>query len=152
VDVKAEALDRLEIRLKQQLACLSRTPAPEIEPDGHCHTPYTCEHWDRCTATKPADWVFYMPNFNAGRRAKLQALGVESIAAIPNDFRLSPRQEIVRDVTRNGRQFVASDLSERLDGFGPPGFYLDFEAFLPAVPLYSGTHPYQTIPFQWSLH
>jgi Domain of unknown function(DUF2779) len=34
----------------------------------------------------------------------------------------------------------------------PYGFYLDFEAFLPAVPLYPGTRPYQTIPFQWSLH
>ena len=40
----------------------------------------------------------------------------------------------------------------RLDGFGPPALYLDFEAFLPAVPLYPGTQPYETIPFQWSLH
>jgi uncharacterized protein DUF2779 len=93
-----------------------------------------------------------MPHFNAGRRAELQALGVESISAIPGDFRLSTRQEIVRDVTRNGKPFVASDLSERLDGFGPPAFYLDFEAFFPAVPLYPGIRPYQTVPFQWSLH
>jgi hypothetical protein len=155
VDVKAGAIDHrdgIETRLKKQLACLSGTPAPKIEPDGHCHTPYTCEHWDRCTATKPADWVFYMPDFNAGRRAELDALGVGSISAIPDDFRLSPRQEIVREVTRNGKPFIALDLSERLDGFGPPAFYLDFEAFLPAVPLYPGTYPYQTIPFQWSLH
>jgi hypothetical protein len=155
VDVKAEAIDRLdgiEIRLKEQLACLSRTEAPEIEPDAHCHGPYTCEHWDRCTASKPPDWAFYMPNFNVARRAELRALGVESISAIPNEFPLSSRQQIIRDATRNGRPFVAPDLSERLDGFGPPAFYLDFEAFLPAVPLYPGTRPYQTIPFQWSLH
>jgi hypothetical protein len=129
VDVKAEAVDHLdgiEIRLNEQLACLSGSRAPKIEPDAHCHAPYTCEHWDRCTASKPADWVFYMPNFNAGRRAELQALGVEAISAIPDDFPLSPRQEIIRDMTRNGRPFVAPDLSERLDGFGPPAFYLDF--------------------------
>ena len=47
---------------------------------------------------------------------------------------------------------MASDLPERLNGFGPPAFYLDFEAFLPVVPLYAGCRPYQTIPFQWSLH
>ena len=93
-----------------------------------------------------------MPNFNAARRAELKSLGVDSISAIPDGFRLSPRQEIIRDMTRNGRPFVASDLSERLDGFGPPAFYLDFEAFLPAAPLYPRTRPYQTIPFQWSLH
>jgi hypothetical protein len=89
----------------------------------------------------PTDWVYRMPKFNAARRAELKVLGVESISAIPDDFRLSPRPEIIRDATRTGKPFVASDLSERLDGFGPPAFYLDFR-----------TRPYQTIPFQWSLH
>jgi hypothetical protein len=30
--------------------------------------------------------------------------------------------------------------------------YLDFEAMMPAIPLYEGTRPYQALPFQWSLH
>ena len=47
---------------------------------------------------------------------------------------------------------MGSGLPERLNGFGPPAFYLDFETFMPAVPVYPGTRPYQTIPFQWSLH
>jgi len=89
VEVKTETrkrLDGIEIRLKQQLACLSRTQAPKIEPDGHCHAPYSCEHWDRCTASKPADWVFHMPNLNAARRTELKALGVESISSIRRIF------------------------------------------------------------------
>lgn len=155
VDVKAEVnkkLDGIEAQLRKQRACLSQAKAPQIEPEAHCHTPVSCEHWERCTDSKPADWVFHMPNLTAPRRAELKALGVESIAEIPGDFRLSPRQTVVRDVTRNGQPFVASDLAERLHGFGPPAFYLDFEAFLPAVPLYPGTRPYQVLPFQWSLH
>jgi hypothetical protein len=39
-----------------------------------------------------------------------------------------------------------------LEAFGPPACYLDFEAMMPPIPLYEGTRPYQTIPFQWSLH
>ncbi len=155
VEVKTKTRRRLngiKTRIKKQVACLSRPQAPKIEPDAHCHAPYSCEHWEDCTASKPTDWVFHMPNLSAGRRAELQVLGVQSISAIPDDFQLSPRQKIIRDVTRNGKPFVAPDLSERLDGFGPPAFYLDFEAFLPAVPLYPRTRPYQTIPFQWSLH
>ncbi len=154
-DVKAEVksrLDDIETRLTEQFACLSLAEAPEIEPEAHCHSPFSCEHWERCTESKPDDWAFHMPNFSAARRAELKALGVDSISAIPADFRLSPRQEIIRDVTRTSKPFVAPDLSARLDSFGPPAFYLDFEAFLPAVPLYPGTQPYQTIPFQWSLH
>jgi hypothetical protein len=155
VDVKRETKKRLadiEARLRKQLRCLLRTQAPKIEPDAHCHSPYSCEHWGDCTASKPADWVFYMPHLSAVRCAQLKALGVESISAIPNDFHLSPRQTIIRDVTRSRKPRVGSDLPERLHGFGPPAFYLDFEAFFPAMPLYPGTRPYQTIPFQWSLH
>jgi Domain of unknown function(DUF2779) len=155
VEVKAQARRRLngiETQIKEQLACLSRPHAPKIEPDAHCHAPYSCDHWADCAAAKPKDWVFYLPNLRARQRAELRVLGVEAISAIPEDFRLSPRQKIIRDVTRNGKPFVASDLSGRLRGFGPPAFYLDFEAFLPAAPLYLRTRPYQVIPFQWSLH
>jgi hypothetical protein len=155
VEVKSEAKRRLAgiaERLKKQLGYLSRDDAPKVEPDAHCHSPYSCEYWERCTASKPVDWVFYMPRLNAARRAELKALGVDSIAAIPDDFRLSLRQTMIRDVMRSGKACVALDLAERLHGLGPPAFYLDFEAFQPAVPLYSGTRPYQTIPFQWSLH
>jgi hypothetical protein len=155
VEVKIEARKRLvgiEASIRKQLACLSRAQAPEVEPDGHCHYPYSCEYWDRCTAFKPADWIFYLPNLRAGRREELEALGVESISGIPDDFPLSPRQKVVRHVTRSGKLFVAPELSDLLKGYGPPAFYLDFEAFLPAVPLYVGTKPYQVIPFQWSLH
>jgi hypothetical protein len=123
VEVKAEAKGRLtgiETRLKKQLRCLSRTQAPKVEPEAHCHSPYSCEHWESCTASKPADWVFYMPHLSAPRRAELRGLGVDSISAIPNDFRLSPRQTIIRDVTRSGKPRVGSDLPERLQGFGPP--------------------------------
>jgi hypothetical protein len=155
VDVKTEVKRRLlgiEARIKQQRVCLSQAKAPKVEPESHCHTPVSCEHWESCMASKPTDWVFHMPHFSVARRGELKALGIESISAIPDDFRLSPRQTVIRDVTRNGAPYVAADLSQRLRGFGPPAFYLDFEAFLPAVPLYPGTQPYQTIPFQWSLH
>lgn len=33
-----------------------------------------------------------------------------------------------------------------------PLYFLDFETFNPAIPPFSGTRPYQKIPFQFSLH
>lgn len=145
-------LDGIKKRLKTQFARLCLSKAPEVEPGDHCHDPISCDHWENCTRNKPADWIFYMPKLNASRRAELDTLGVQSISAIPDDFPLSPRQRIVRDVTRTGMPYVASELARRLKSFGPPAYYLDFEAFLPAVPIYPGTRPYQVIPFQWSLH
>jgi hypothetical protein len=52
----------------------------------------------------------------------------------------------------SGKPYIATDLGSSLDAFGPPACYLDFEAMMPPIPLYEGTRPYQTIPFQWSLH
>lgn len=62
VEVKTKArrrLDGIEPQIKKQLACLSRPHAPKIEPDAHCHAPYSCGHWEDCTASKPKDWVMH---------------------------------------------------------------------------------------------
>ena len=83
---------------------------------------------------------------------ELKARGIESISSIPADFPLTSKQVIIRDATASGKPYIATDLGRLLQPFGPPACYLDFEAMMPPIPLYEGTRPYQTIPFQWSLH
>ena len=43
-------------------------------------------------------------------------------------------------------------IEEFLGNLKYPLYYLDFETFNTAVPIYDGTRPYQNIPFQFSLH
>ena len=50
------------------------------------------------------------------------------------------------------RPFISPSLRSRLEEITLPAGFLDFETISPAIPLYSGTRPYQQIPFQWSLH
>ena len=128
------------------------TELPDAEPGSQCGTPYACEFQDRCTANKPDDWITYLPRLTAARASALKALGIEAISAIPADFPLTWKQAIIRDATASGQPYVAPDLARLLRGYGPPACYLDFEAMMPPIPLYEGTRPYQTIPFQWSLH
>jgi hypothetical protein len=131
---------------------LGMVELPAAEPGSQCGTPYACEFWDRCTAKKPADWTFYLPRLSQASVGELKALGIESISLIPADFLLTPKQVIIRDATAGGHPYVAPDLAGLLSKCGPPACYLDFEAMMPPIPLYEGTRPYQTIPFQWSLH
>ena len=51
-----------------------------------------------------------------------------------------------------GEAIVSRDLCAQLADVIHPTAFLDFETFMPALPVYAGTRPYQTIPFQWSLH
>jgi hypothetical protein len=151
-DDVAAALADLPGRLPAMRDCLNTGTPPEVEPGLQCGAPYPCEFWDRCTAHKPPDWVFYLPRRSAAQAEALAARSIEAISAIPPDFPLTARQAVIRDAVATGQPFVAPDLAHLLRSYGPPACYLDFEAMMAPIPLYEGTRPYQTIPFQWSLH
>ena len=151
-DAVAAALIHLSDHLPAMRACLGATMPSEVEPGAQCGNPYRCEFWDRCTGHKPDDWVSYMPRLSQSQADGLKARGIETISAIPPDFPLTGRQAVIREAIATGQPFVAPDLKRLLRNFGPPACYLDFEAMMPPIPLYEGTRPYQTIPFQWSLH
>ena len=147
-----ERLASLPTKLNAIRDGLGQAALPFAKPGKQCSSPYGCEFWDECTADKPVDWVAKLPRLSARQTDELAALGIESIAQIPADFRLTAKQGIIRDVMASGRPFVAPKLGQLLHRFGPPALYLDFEAMMPAIPLYEGTRPYQALPFQWSLH
>jgi len=151
-DPVAAKLVDLPSRLQAMRGCLGMVELPDAEPGSQCGTPYACEFWDRCTAKKPTDWTFYLPRLSQRRVSELKALGIESISLIPADFPLAAKQIIIRDAMASGHPYVGPDLAGLLRCCGPPTCYLDFEAMMPPIPLYQGTRPYQTIPFQWSLH
>jgi hypothetical protein len=50
------------------------------------------------------------------------------------------------------REHVAPGLRAALEDITYPVYHLDFEAFMPAIPRFAGTHPYDAVPFQYSLH
>ena len=155
LDVKADATNRMEgiaDRIAELMACLRKRKEPAIEPGSHCSSPHGCDYWGRCTADKPEDWVVFLPHITTKRLAALNAAGIESVAAIPEDFSLTSQQRVIRDVLVTGHPFVAPDLERLLKSFGAPALYLDFETFAPTIPIYEGTRPFQAIPFQWSLH
>jgi hypothetical protein len=139
-------------RLPAMRDALRTDDQPYAEPGQQCGTPHECEFWDRCTADKTADWIAYLPRLSEASASELKTRGIESISAIPSDFPLTLKQSVIRDVIASGRPYVSLDLAGLLRGCGPPACYLDFEAMMPPIPLYEGTRPYQTIPFQWSLH
>ena len=72
---------------------------------------------------------------------------------IPANIKLSAAQQIQQNCEIGGKSFVDKEVvHEFLDSLQYPLYYLDFETFNPAIPIYNGTRPYQKIPFQFSLH
>ena len=157
--VRVDVTEDVEMRLADvptllpaMRTTLATAAEPTVEPGPHCSTPYDCAFWDRCTADKPGDWVHHMPRLKQAQKDHLAERGIVAISDIPADFPLAWKQGVIREAIITGRPYVAPDLARLLHQFGPPACYLDFEAMMPPIPLYEGTRPYQTLPFQWSLH
>lgn len=135
-------------------ATMSAEEAPDIAPGAHCRVPFLCPYFAHCTRDlpSPAHGIGELPNLKADRREALEALGIEEIADIPPDFDLTDRQRTIRQSVVEGRTVVHGDLGRRLDELEPPVRHLDFETYMPPIPRFAGTAPFEVLAFLFSVH
>ncbi len=127
---------------------------PDILPGDHCFTPYDCPYYAHCTRDDvyPDHGIGELPGLRAGRRAQLEEAGIEEIRDIPSEFPLTHVQQIVRRAVREQEAVVHGGISSMLARLTLPVHYLDFETFMPAIPRFAGTRPYDFVPFLFSVH
>jgi predicted RecB family nuclease len=134
-------------RLAAMKAALLEPEPPVIEPDHHCHSPYECPFWAHCTHEKPARWIYHLPGAKQIVNRLVQQ-GITTIDEIPEGTTLSLAQRRVKD----NIEWVSPKLAAELQSVRYPVHHLDFETVMLAVPRFSSTRPYQSIPVQWSNH
>jgi hypothetical protein len=137
----------VQTQLEEMWNVLERPAPPMIAPDGHCYQPYECPFWDHCTKEKSPRWVFHLPGSSKIQKL-LRKEGVETIDDIPDHVQLSDIQQHVK----NNVEWISPLLRARLQSVRYPVHHLDFETFMPAIPVFPHTRPYRPMPFQWSNH
>jgi hypothetical protein len=126
---------------------------PAVDIGRQCTNPYRCEFYRHCREGAPEHHVEELPSASRKLLEALSCAGITDIRDIPEGFSgLSPLQQRVRECVIAEEPYFGSGLSAALDAIPRPLYFLDFETFNPALPVYPGTQPYQVIPFQWSLH
>lgn len=139
--------------LAEMWSVLNADSVPDVGIGSHCTTPYPCPFYGHCHQDEPEHPINQLPRIKAGVLKELDGSGIRDIREIPSGFAgLSGLQERVRDCVVSGQPYIGPGLGSELLGIKAPIHFLDFETFGPALPLYDSTRPYQTIPFQWSLH
>ena len=79
--------------------------------------------------------------------------GVENIRDIPEDIKLNDKQGIQRNCEIKGTVHIDKDkIKHFLKKLQYPIYYLDFETFSNAIPMFDDLHPYFQVPFQFSIH
>ncbi len=121
-------LEAIPGEVRAMHALLEQASVPVVEPGSQCKTPYQCEFWKHCTVDKTPEW------FVARQRARAELRAHRFEAA------------------QSGEPWVSGALAVTLAPAQPPVWYLDFEALVSAMPVFPGTHPFEALPFQWSLH
>lgn len=137
----------------EMLAMLDTAEPPAVPIGKHCDNPYTCSFYGHCHEFLPSRPVTELPRISEALLDSLVADGIFAIEDIPLDYpQLSSAQRGVCELVRSGEPRMVGDVRRSLAGLTYPIHFLDFEAFMSALPLYPGTRPWQTIAFQWSDH
>lgn len=136
-------------RLKE---VLTLPDAPTIDIGEHCWIPYGCDFIGHCWKHIPLPSVFDISRLGK-KRFELYRQGIVKFEDIPDSFELNDHQRLqVASHLNQSEHIDRPALKEYLGGLSYPLYFLDFETFNPAVPLYDHSRPYQQIPFQYSIH
>jgi len=147
-----EVSEGIEERVIGLLEVMLNKTCPEVTIGQHCLAPYECPLRRECWGFLPENSIFDLRGGKTSQFA-LYEQGILSIKDIPDDIPLSRQQQIQKECVITGDVHVEKEEIRRfLSNLKYPLYYLDFETFGPAIPMYDGTRAYQDIPFQFSLH
>ncbi|OGZ60851.1 MAG: hypothetical protein A2919_02255 [Candidatus Spechtbacteria bacterium RIFCSPLOWO2_01_FULL_43_12] len=97
--------------------------------------------------------IYNLASPGANRIGELEDMGVALIENIPDDFKLTTKQQAQVEATKRDERIIQPEkIKEFLDGLTYPLYFLDYETAMSTIPLYDGTRPYQQVPFQYSLY
>jgi predicted RecB family nuclease len=142
----------LVFRLRSQFRTLAMPTPPDVPTGPHCTNPVVCEFFYHCNRPKPDDYIGYLPRLHASAMEELGEMGVESVHEIPTDFELSEIQRRACTAIQTGQPWVSEGLKNEFESLKYPLYFMDFETVNPAIPRFPGMHPYDHVPFQWSVH
>ena len=126
---------------------------PNVDIGLHCTNPYQCGFMGHCWKHVPKNSVFDISRMHQKKKFELYDDGIISLDDIPKDYVLPDSQQLQVESYKNGEAIIdKAAIEEFISNFDYPLYFMDFESFQPAVPLFDNSKPYQQIPFQYSLH
>ncbi len=145
--------DKIEEQVDVLKKVLGRKKVLEIDIGPHCSDPYDCDFIGHCWDHVPSPSVFELNRLTTEKKFELYQSGVVRLEDIPEDYPLNNRQRIQVDAYISGKKHIdKQEIARFLELLTYPHYYMDFETFMPAVPLFDNVRPYQQVPFQFCVY
>ena len=156
-DVTSEVLDKqseISNYIKMLNEYMEQKEEPEREIGLHCFSPYGCGFFDYCTRDWPHPNIFDIASMQNRSKFKLIDKGIRSFEEIEDNKAVKDNYmiQVKHELHDLPDQINADSIRLFMETLSYPLYFLDFESFQPAVPLYDDSSPYEQIVFQYSLH
>jgi hypothetical protein len=150
VSEKVEKRRENVLALRQAAMQVSQLPLPNSSLA--CTKPQSCPCPNLCHPNLPENPIYNIPYI--GKKARtLREMGITDINAIPVDFPLNDKQQRHVRAVKEAKPLIDKySIRDALAILEYPLYFLDYETFNPAIPLFPGYRPYEHIVFQYSLH
>ncbi len=123
---------------------------PSIEA---CVKPKLCPCRDLCHPQLPEYSIYNIARLAKDKALELRNEGIFDIRKVPKDFKLSDKQRLQVQVAQSGIAHIEyQEIAHELNQLVFPLYFLDYETYSSAIPLYNGYKPNQHMVFQYSVH
>jgi len=124
---------------------------PDIASGEQCHKPYDCPFDGFCNKNQ-AEYPLTLLSYSRKFLEPLSAEGISDIRNVPESMLTTDKQRRIWSATMTGKPILDKAIADELAKLPYPRYYLDFETVGYVVPIWQGTRPYQSLPYQWSCH
>jgi hypothetical protein len=149
--------DDIPVRLEEFKSILSDTQnEPSVKIGTHCLKPYECDAIDYCWNKQeeiPSPNIFdLLPRTD--KNFELFHSGIKSLKDLKkSNINLTDKQQQKINLLLDNQVYIDKiSIKKFLDDLTYPLYYLDFETFQQAIPMFQGVSPFMHISFQYSLH
>ena len=153
-DQVLEYIPRIHNEVNRLKGVILRTSIPDIKIGSHCTDPYDCDFKGTCWKDVPEYSVFDIQRLSQKRKFELFNKGIKTLDQIDLEEEiLNPNQVLQIKSELEEQSFInENEIKGFIDQLNYPLYFLDFETFGPAIPVYNDSRPYQQLVFQYSLH
>lgn len=139
-----------QIKREQEVILLPHAPALTVGL--HCHEPYTCDFIGHCWKNMPRPSIFDLEAFSQQEKQKYFNSGFSSMENLAGLTGITPCQQMQISSNLSGEMFIDKNAIEEFINLAKAPFaYLKVLYCRPALPLFSGTRPYEYLPYAFAL-
>lgn len=118
----------------------------------YCFNPYQCPYFKYCSG-ELKNSVFDIQGMKTSTKVKLYQDGIVSYDdVLKSDVNDNYKRQVMYEVNDIDDYIDLDNIKKFMNELSYPLYFLDFETFQQAIPMYLGICPYDQIPFQYSLH